>query len=153
PFDGGAPRKLSDGRGPVVSPDGHVAFLKDGQIWMTTLGGMKPAEAVHAKASAYDLQWSPDGSALAFTSYRGDHSFIGVYRVANKTVTYLDPSVDRDSSPVWSPDSKNVAFLRRAYSSAISVGPAREAATPWSIRIADVSSAVGREAWHADKGP
>ena len=61
------------------------------------------SEAVHTKASSYELQWSPDGAALAFTSYRGDHSFIGVYRVANKTVTYLDPSVDRDTSPVWSP--------------------------------------------------
>ena len=106
PFDGGPPRKLSDGRGPAVSRDGHVAFLKNGQIWMTTLDGAKPVEAVHTKASSYELQWSPDGSALAFTSYRGDHSFIGVYRVANKTVTYLDPSVDRDTSPVWSPDGR-----------------------------------------------
>jgi dipeptidyl aminopeptidase/acylaminoacyl peptidase len=157
PFDGGPPRKLGDGRGASVSRDGRVAFLRNGQIWMTTLdtekAGVKPAEAVHTKASSSELQWSPDGSTLAFTSYRGDHSFIGVYRVANKNVTYLDPSVDRDTSPVWSPDSRRVAFLRRAYSSAIAVGPAREAATPWSIRIADVSSAVGREAWHADKGP
>jgi dipeptidyl aminopeptidase/acylaminoacyl peptidase len=157
PVDGGPPRKLGDGRGASVSRDGRVAFLRNGQIWMTTLdtekAGVKPAEAVHTKASSSELQWSPDGSTLAFTSYRGDHSFIGVYRVANKNVTYLDPSVDRDTSPVWSPDSRRVAFLRRAYSSAIAVGPAREAATPWSIRIADVSSAVGREAWHADKGP
>ena len=42
PFDGGAPKKLSDGRGPAVSRDGHVAFLKSGQIWMTTLDGAKP---------------------------------------------------------------------------------------------------------------
>jgi dipeptidyl aminopeptidase/acylaminoacyl peptidase len=157
PFDGGPPRKLGDGRGASVSRDGRVAFLRNGQIWMTTLdtekAGVKPAEAVHTKASSSELQWSPDGSTLAFTSYRGDHSFIGVYLIANKNVTYLDPSVDRDTSPVWSPDSRRVAFLRRAYSSAIAVGPAREAATPWSIRIADVSSAVGREAWHADKGP
>ena len=71
---------------------------------------------------------------IAFTSYRGDHSFIGVYRVATKTLIYLDPSVDKDTSPVWSPDSRRVAFLRQAYSSAISVGPVRDAATPWSIR-------------------
>src|SRR5678809_1298193 len=101
PFDGGAPRKLSDGRGPVVSRAGQVALLKNGQIWMTTLDGLKPVEAVHTKGSSYELQWSPDGSALAFTSYRGDHSFIGVYRVSNKMVNYLDPSVDRDGPPVW----------------------------------------------------
>ena len=157
PFDGGAPRKLSDGRGPAVSPDGHVAFLKNGQIWMTTLDaektGAKPSEAVHTKASSYELQWSPDGTALAFTSYRGDHSFIGVYRVANKSVMYLDPSVDRDTSPVWSPDSRRVAFMRRAYSSAISVGPVRAAVTPWSLRVADAATGAGRAAWFAEKGP
>ncbi len=156
-FDGGAPRKLSDGRGPVVSRDGRVAFLKDGQIWMTTLDadktGAKPAEAVHTKASSYDLQWSPDGSALVFTSYRGDHSFIGVYRVSTRNVNYLDPSVDHDGSPVWSPDGRRIAFLRRAYSSALSVGPAREAANPWSIRVADVDTGSGREVWRAEKGP
>ncbi|MCU1339670.1 MAG: peptidase prolyl oligopeptidase active site domain protein [Bryobacterales bacterium] len=152
-FDGGAPHRLSDGRGPAVSRDGRVAFLKNGQIWMTTLDGAKPAEAIHTKASSEDLQWSPDGAALVFRSYRGDHSFIGMYRIANKTVTYLDPSVDRDTSPVWSPDSRRIAFVRRAYSSAISVGPAREAATPWSIRVADATTGAGREAWRAEKGP
>jgi dipeptidyl aminopeptidase/acylaminoacyl peptidase len=153
PFDGGSPRKLSDGRGPAVSREGRVAFLKDGQIWITTVEGAVPLEAVHTKGSSYELQWSPDGAALAFTSYRGDHSFIGVYRLVNRTVTYLDPGVDRDSSPVWSPDSRRISFVRRPYSSAISVGPAREAATPWSIRVADAVTGAGREVWHADKGP
>jgi dipeptidyl aminopeptidase/acylaminoacyl peptidase len=152
-FDGGTAKKLSEGRGPVVSRDGRVAFLKNGQIWMTTLDGSLPAEAVHTKASSYELQWSPDGSALAFTSYRSDHAFIGVYRLANKTVIYLDPSVDRDTSPVWSPDSRRIAFTRRASSSVISVGPVRAAANPWSIRIADAQSGSGREIWRADKGP
>lgn len=32
-------------------------------------------------------------------------------------------------------------------------GPVREALTPWSIRIADVSTGKGREVWHAEKGP
>ena len=153
PFDGGPPRKLSDGRGPAVSRDGQVAFVKNGQLWMTTLDAdTKPVETVHAKANTYELEWSPDGSAIAFTSYRGDHSFIGVYRVATKTLTYLDPGVDRDTSPVWSPDSRRVAFTRRAYSSAISVGPLRDAATPWSIRVADATTGVGRVAWQAEKG-
>jgi len=153
PFDGGAPRKLSDGHGPTVSRDGHVAFVKGGQLWMTTLDGAKPVESVHAKASTYELEWSPDGSAIAFTSYRGDHSFIGLYHVLTKTVIYVDPSVDHDNSPVWSPDSRRVAFVRRAYSSAVSVGPVRDAATPWSIRIADATTGAGRAVWHADKGP
>jgi Tol biopolymer transport system component len=151
PFAGGSPSKLGDGRGPAVSRDGRVAFLKNGQIWMTTLDGMNTSEAVHTKASSSELLWSPDGSVLAFTSDRGDHSFIGVYRVANKTVQYMDPSVDRDTSPVWSPDGRRIAFLRRAYSSAIPVGPVRDAANPWSIRVADAATGASREARR--KGP
>ena len=29
----------------------------------------------------------------------------------------------------------------------------QDALTPWSIRVADVSSGKGREVWHAEKGP
>jgi len=61
--------------------------------------------------AAADPQWSPDGSKLAFVSDRGNHSFIAVYDVAGKTLSYLDPTVDRDGEPAWSPDGKQIAFL------------------------------------------
>jgi dipeptidyl aminopeptidase/acylaminoacyl peptidase len=60
-----------------------------------------------------NLKWSPDGSKLAFVSNRVDHSLIGVYDVRTRSVTFLSPSVDHDSSPTWSPDGKRVAFIRR----------------------------------------
>jgi dipeptidyl aminopeptidase/acylaminoacyl peptidase len=154
PFDGGAPKKLAEGHSPAVSKDGHVAFVRAGQVWMTTVDGDKPVEAVHTKSTAGDLRWAPDGSALAFVSNRGDHAFIGVYRPGDKSLKYLDPSTDRDASPVWSIDGRRVAFIRQAsMTRAGGAGPVRDAATPWSIRIADASTGVGREVWHADKGP
>src|SRR5262249_32304018 len=58
-------------------------------------------------------RWSPDGSKILFSSNRNDHSFIGMYDVKTRTLSYLAPSVDRDSSPTWSADGKHVAFLRR----------------------------------------
>src|SRR5580658_5900105 len=79
PFDGGPPKKLAEGHSPAVSKDGHVAFVRANQIWMTTVDGEKPVEVVHTKSTAGDLRWAPDGSALAFVSNRGDHAFIGVY--------------------------------------------------------------------------
>jgi dipeptidyl aminopeptidase/acylaminoacyl peptidase len=152
-FQGGAPRKLGDGRGAAVNKDGRVAFMRNGQIWMTTLGGEKAAEAVHTRGRSFDLHWSPDGAALLFTNDRGDHSFIGVYRAGSKPVVYLDPSVDRDRAAVWSPDSRRIAFVRQAYSSRVPVGPVRDAASPWSIRVADATSGEGKEVWRAEKGP
>jgi dipeptidyl aminopeptidase/acylaminoacyl peptidase len=154
PFDGGVPKKLAEGHSPAVSKDGHVAFVRAGQVWMTTVDGEKPAEVVHTKSTAGDLRWAPDGGALMFVSNRGDHAFIGVYRPGDKSLKYLDPSTDRDGSPVWSVDGRRIAFIRQAsVTRAGGAGPVRDAATPWSIRIADGATGVGREVWHGDKGP
>jgi dipeptidyl aminopeptidase/acylaminoacyl peptidase len=154
PFDGGSPKKLAEGHSPAVSRDGHIAFVRAGQVWMTNLDGEKPVEAVHTKSTAGNLRWSPDGSALAFTSNRGDHAFVAVYRPADKSLKYMDPSTDRDEDPVWSVDSRRVAFIRQAsVTRPGGAGPVREAFTPWSIRIADAKTGASREVWHADKGP
>jgi dipeptidyl aminopeptidase/acylaminoacyl peptidase len=114
----------------------------------------KPTQLIHTKGQAGELRWSPDGSRLAFVTTRTDHSFIGVYNVAAKTLLYLDASVDRDSSPTWSSDGKQIAFIRiAATTSRIFFGPHRAAEQPWSIRLAAVDSGNGRELWHAAEGP
>jgi dipeptidyl aminopeptidase/acylaminoacyl peptidase len=154
PFEGGAAKKIAEGHSPAISKDGHVAFVRARQIWMTNLDGEKPAEVVRTTGASSNLRWSPDGTALSFVNGRQDHAFIGVYRVGDKSVKYLDPSSDRDGSPVWSVDGRRVAFIRQAsVTLAGGAGPRRDALTPWSIRIADASTGLGRELWHADKGP
>ena len=106
PYAGGTPRKLAEGHSPAVSPKGDiVAYILKNQIWIAKLdGSTKPEQLIHAGGDESDLRWSPTGAKLAFTSRRTDHGFIGIYDVAAKSVTYLDPSVDRDIEPVWSPD-------------------------------------------------
>jgi dipeptidyl aminopeptidase/acylaminoacyl peptidase len=154
PIAGGEPRRLGEGRAPAVSPKGdRVAFLNKGQIWWVALAGSeKPAQAVHARGDAHSLRWSPDGAHLAFVSNRGNHSYIGVYDPAAKALRYLDPSVDLDSEPVWSPDSRQIAYVRSASSQdATRFGPKR-AGQPWSIRIADVASGAGHQVWRAEEG-
>src|SRR5579883_3034288 len=154
PLSGGSPRKLSEGNSPAVSPKGdRIAFLKKGEIWSVGLDeSAKPALLLHAKGQADELRWSPDGSRLAFTTSRNDHSFVAVYRLDPPSLVYLDPSVDRDSGAVWSPDGRQVAFLRIAASTrAFSFGPVRTA-EPWSIRLADPESGKGRELWRAFEG-
>ncbi len=108
---------------PRLSPDGRsVLYVREGQIYRAAVtprpapGGQpsaaeKPFFTVFGENS--NPRWSPDGSKVAFVSNRGDHSFIGVYHVRSRTVSYVAPSVDFDSSPTWSPDGRRVAFIRR----------------------------------------
>lgn len=118
---GGAWR-LGVGTTPVLSPDGRtVVYARDGQISHYPVS--KPAAGSGASAGDAPLirawgsngspAWSPDGSKLAFVSERGDHSYIAIYDVHSKKITYLAPGVDRDTSPTWSPDGTRVAFIRR----------------------------------------
>lgn len=155
PLSGEAPRKISEGRAPAVSPGGDkVAFIKGGEVWSAALTGEpKPAQLMHEKGRPGSLRWSPDGNRLIFTSNRGDHAFVGVYDFGTKKIWFIDPSTDDDSNPALSPDGKRVAFIRIPSSGRpMMFGPRRTAENPWSIRIADVETGSGREVWRAAAG-
>jgi dipeptidyl aminopeptidase/acylaminoacyl peptidase len=153
---GGPPVRVGAGTEPAVSPVGDlVAFRQRGQIVLASLGedargAAKPIG--HIRGAASHLRWSPDGRKLAFSSRRGDHAFIGVYDSAERTVTWLAPSVAQDVSPVWSPDGRRIAFIRiPSGAGEVFFGPAR-AAAPWSIVVADVATGSARTIWRAEPG-
>ncbi|MGB9415727.1 MAG: DPP IV N-terminal domain-containing protein, partial [Acidobacteriaceae bacterium] len=167
--DGGTPRDIGEGYGGAISPKGDlIAYLLHGQIWTVNLNDMgslkdaaaKPQQLFQGRGEERDLRWSPDGGSLAFVSAREDHSFVGVYRFATKTLTYLAPGTYTDGSPTWSPDSKHLAFVRQPLVSEYASRWMREDEQPWSIYVADaVADAVpdaqtgeGREVWRADRG-
>ena len=152
--DGGDPKRITAGSSPEVSPRGtNVAFLKRGQVCLARLDTTgEVVQQIHSRGTASSLQWSPDGSKLAFVSTRSDHAFIGVYDVEGKTLCYLDPSVDRDGNPVWSPDGSRIAFLRFPSSAEPRLFRPERSAPPWSIMIADVAAQRAVKLWQADEG-
>lgn len=149
---GGAPVKIDEGHSPTISKEGHLAYARGGEMWMSSLKpGDKPSRIV-AHGKNEPVKWSPDGTRLLFISDRGDHSFIGVYDVRGQSVKFLAPTVDSDSDPTWSLDGKQVAFVRqpavpRDTPDGYFIEPDRP--HPWSIWVADVDSGTARKIWQS----
>ncbi len=118
----GSAWRVVDASNPEIAPDGSaIVFVKNGQIYRAKLTPVKPATEVDRGEKAFITEWgvqsdpkySPDGREIAFVTTRIDHSFIAVYDIATRSVKYMSPSVDFDTSPVWLPDSKHLIFMRR----------------------------------------
>ncbi len=155
-WSGGEPKRVDAGHSPEISPQGTIAYVKDGQIWLAALdGGEKPQQLV-VRGRNGGSRWSADGSRLLFVSARGDHAFIGVYVVAAKTVQFMAPSVDSDGDPVWSLDGRRIAFVRQpaeARDTPQGYFLAPDKPHPWAIWVADAAAGTAKEIWHSSRTP
>ncbi len=151
---GGAPKVLADGDAPAISPDNaRVAFVHDpdNKVWIAPLdGGKAAAQYFFDRGDDGDLTWAPDGHAIAFTSDRGDHSFIGVYSDESNPLVFFAPSTNRDFSPQWSPDNRTGRVRARSAAKEarrkIRSSNIRRRGRLWS---ATRRGARAREAWHS----
>jgi dipeptidyl aminopeptidase/acylaminoacyl peptidase len=149
PIDGSAaPVKVTEGDSPALSSKGVLAFVKDHQVWTAPLDGKGKAERLlFDRGRDGELTWSPDGTALAFVSSRGDHAFVAVWRGKDEPLVYLAPSTGIDGEPTWSPDSARIAFSRRQGMGGAPEPLLTEVAHPWSIWAADAKSGAGEAVW------
>lgn len=151
PFAGGEPVLMGEGGAPVISPNNReVAFIQKGQVWLAPLDGSAPAKPLFiTRGTVGSLEWSPDGTQLAFVSDRDGHAFIGIYTNPETPINWIAPSFARDRSPRWSPDGKRLVFVRTP-----GVGGAPDPFLdrlhkPWSIWIADVATGGASKVWTA----
>jgi dipeptidyl aminopeptidase/acylaminoacyl peptidase len=151
-WTGSDPRRIDAGHSPELSSRGALAYVKDGQVWLASLDASQPPQQLKIRGQNSDMHWSPDGTRLLFVSARTDHSFVGIYDVAAKTIHFLSPSVDSDADPVWSLDGKRIAFVRRPAEprdtpQGFFIAPDKP--HPWAIWLADASSGSAKQIWHS----
>lgn len=87
-------------------------------IWTLSLIEPKnPKKITDGDFDDSDIQWSPDGSQLAFVSNRtgdddnNDNNDIWIVPSAGGEVKQITTSVGSDSSPRWSPDGRFIAYI------------------------------------------
>lgn len=151
-WSGGDSKRIDAGHSPDVSPRATIAYVKDGQVWLAPLDGSEKPQQLVVRGQNFAPHWSPDGNKLAFVSARGDHSFIGIYDVAAKSVQFISPTVDSDGSFVWSLDGKRIAFVRQPAEKRDAPQGyfiAADKPHPWAIWVADASTRAAKEIWHS----
>ena len=143
-----APAKIVSGNSPIFFRDGlKFLFAKRGQIFESTLEiNAEPKPLFLARGSNSRPIFSPNGNDVLFTSDRGDHSFVGVYSLISKSIKWVAPDVTQDQLPVWSPDSKSVAFIRMP---GTKIGELENftTGTPFSLMVAEIESGILKTIW------
>ncbi|MBL0740456.1 S9 family peptidase [Chryseolinea lacunae] len=153
PFAGGEAKTLAEGDDPALSPKSDVVvFVKSDQVHTVPIDGSAASKNLFTtRGTVSDLQWSPDGSRLAFVTTRGDHALVGVFKDAATPLQWIAPAFARDRSPRWSPDGSKLVFVRLPSPGGTPDSLLTRRHNPWSLWVADAASGKASLLWAAPK--
>ncbi|MDQ3908463.1 MAG: prolyl oligopeptidase family serine peptidase [Acidobacteriota bacterium] len=143
----GSVTRMGEGSGPFFTRAGDaVIYSREDHLWSAPVVGGKERKLFEMRGGVNGAQWSPDGSSLVFSSARGDHAFVSLYDPRANKIRLIQPSIDRDISPRFSPDGRRIAFIR-LYNVTDTQNADRERVQPWSIWVVDAATGEGKEIW------
>ena len=98
----------------MFSPDGReIAFhseqVGNRNIWVVSSSGGAARQVTRTTAWSFDVQWSPDGSMLAFSESNPENLWVIPAAGGEPRRLTSDPASDFDG--FWSPDGRELAFL------------------------------------------
>jgi dipeptidyl aminopeptidase/acylaminoacyl peptidase len=122
PYEAGDIFKLSQVENPVLSPDGkRVIFMRRyadiatdrrlGELWLMDVASGDRRLLIGGQAGAGGVQWSPDGTRIAYVAPVAGKPQIHVMSIAEGIGRPLTAMKTAPSTMAWSPDGKSIAFV------------------------------------------
>jgi TolB protein len=102
---------------PVWSPDSRqLAYVSpddkgNSHIFVIELSALVPQRLTLGTPAEEDPAWSPDGKWIAYTALDGEGKPLGIFLRNPSGVNRMQLTEGFDYSPVWSSDSKHLAFV------------------------------------------
>jgi len=100
--------------GLALSPDGKkIALTAHGEIWAASAkDGGEAARVTRTGAAESAIAWAPDSKRIVYLSERSGHTNLFLYDFATQTEKQLTRDARNDAAPRFSPDGKQLAFIR-----------------------------------------